>query len=579
MTTRAVNRFWLQRLCEAVFFLSFVTILCYAANRVPALAEFIPVGLSVHFAAAISAVVTGVIAIILHSVDFKHHTKHVAPVIYFIAVVFISILIQTSPSESFFTGLWPLTALFAGFFGGGMVLLLVVLLAGYLMIILLQHGLDISQTVGYALVGMIPILLGYILWRRQPEKKERSELRDLANHLSAIEGKSDVVINTIDDGVLAINPKGSIELINPAAQRLVGWNKGDALGLDWRSVLKLTTSDGKEVPDIDHPITQALSTNKPIHNDTLSLTTNGDKKRLISIIVSPVGRDNSGIIVVFRDITKEKREERQQAEFISTASHEMRTPVASIEGYLGLALNPNTAQIDERARDYITKAHESVQHLGELFQDLLDISKAEDGRLRTEPQVLDITAATSDIFANLAPLAQKKQLRYIFKPNPSLETESSSRNIQPVFYAYVDPGQLREVVSNLIENAIKYTPQGDVLVNVVGDERMISISVQDSGIGIPAEDIPHLFQKFYRVDNSDTREVGGTGLGLYLCRRLAEAMNGHLRVESTYKQGSTFFLDIPRISHEDAMNKLHKLTDVPPVIHKPVQAISPPQSP
>ena len=108
----------------------------------------------------------------------------------------------------------------------------------------------------------------------------------------------------------------------------------------------------------------------------------------------------------------------------------------------------------------------------------------------------------------------------------------------------------------MIENAIKYTPSGEVVVNVTGDDKQISVSVKDSGIGIPAEDIPHLFQKFYRVDNSDTREIGGTGLGLYLSRRLAEAMSGNLRVESKYKEGSTFYLEIPRMSSSEAKQRL-----------------------
>ena len=286
--------------------------------------------------------------------------------------------------------------------------------------------------------------------------------------------------------------------------------------------------------------------------------THSDKKILVALTVSPVGQVGSGVLVVFRDITNEKAEERQQAEFISTASHEMRTPVASIEGYLGLVLNPATATIDDKARDFVTKAQAAAQHLGRLFQDLLDVSRADDGRLHNNPRVVDVSPFVQEVFDGLAPKAKAKNLRYMFKP--SLEDNATrderdrliARNLTPVFYSNVDNDHLREIVSNLIENAIKYTPAGEVVVDIDGTDDKIIISITDSGIGIPAEDQPHLFQKFYRVDNSETREIGGTGLGLYLCRRLAETMGGRVWAESEFKKGSTFHLEIPRISHAEA---------------------------
>src|SRR5690606_7866046 len=141
---------------------------------------------------------------------------------------------------------------------------------------------------------------------------------------------------------------------------------------------------------------------------------------------SPVGQPGSGVIVVFRDITKEKAEEREQAEFISTASHEMRTPVASIEGYLGLALNPATAQIDDKARMYLTKAHEVAQHLGRLFQDLLDITKAEDGRLSNNPRAVEVVTFVKDVVEGLRPQAEAKGLILVYKPIPDEETDDKS---------------------------------------------------------------------------------------------------------------------------------------------------------
>jgi len=473
--------------------------------------------------------------------------------VYLLTVAVAATTIITSGGVvSPFLAMWIIVAIFAGFFGAiilGIMGLLVIL---QIIATSVQQGINIQFIIGYLFFGFLPLIFSLVLWIRRQKTDDNTS--SLENKLSAVESKSDVVINAIDDGVLAISKDGNIELINPSAQQIIGWDQGDALGLNWKSVLKLVTSDGKDVEDLDNPIAQSLSKNQPTHNDKLFLLTSSEKRILVSIVSSPVGTDGEGIIVVFRDITKEKAEEREQAEFISTASHEMRTPVASIEGYLGLALNPATAHIDEKARDFITKAHESAQHLGRLFQDLLDISKVEDRRMKNNPKIINVNEFLKDIFDGLATKANEKQLNYIFMPD--IIDEGKEKSLQPIFYANIDPDHFREVVSNLIENAIKYTPSGEVVVNITGDDKQISVSVKDSGIGIPAEDIPHLFQKFYRVDNSDTREIGGTGLGLYLSRRLAEAMSGNLRVESKYKEGSTFYLEIPRMSSSDAKQRL-----------------------
>ena len=483
----------------------------------------------------------------------RKHETGIGIFVYLLTVTVATTTIITSGGVvSPFLVMWIIVAIFAGFFGAiilGIMGLLVIL---QIIATSVQQGINIQFIIGYLFFGFLPLIFSLVLWIRR--QKTDNNTSSLENRLSAVESKSDVVINAIDDGVLAISKDGNIELINPSAQQIIGWDQGDALGLNWKSVLKLVTSDGKDVEDLENPIAQSLSKNQPTHNDKLFLLTSSEKRILVSIVSSPVGTEGEGVIVVFRDITKEKAEEREQAEFISTASHEMRTPVASIEGYLGLALNPATAHIDEKARDFITKAHESAQHLGRLFQDLLDISKVEDGRMKNNPKIINVNEFLKNIFDGLATKANEKQLNYIFMPD--IIDEGKEKSLQPIFYANIDPDHFREVVSNLIENAIKYTPSGEVVVNVTGDDKQISVSVKDSGIGIPAEDIPHLFQKFYRVDNSDTREIGGTGLGLYLSRRLAEAMSGNLRVESKYKEGSTFYLEIPRMSSSDAKQRL-----------------------
>ena len=549
----AISRFWLRRLCEVALLSCFTIILLYAWARFIPTGYQLPIGLSVSdLAAGVAGIGSLIVLILCFWLPRKHETG-IGIFVYLLTVTVATTTIITSGGVvSPFLVMWIIVAIFAGFFGAiilGIMGLLVIL---QIIATSIQQGINIQFIIGYLFFGFLPLIFSLVLWIRRQKTDDNTS--SLENKLSAVESKSDVVINAIDDGVLAISKDGNIELINPSAQQIIGWDQGDALGLNWKSVLKLVTSDGKDVEDLENPIAQSLSKNQPTHNDKLFLLTSSEKRILVSIVSSPVGTEGEGVIVVFRDITKEKAEEREQAEFISTASHEMRTPVASIEGYLGLALNPATAHIDEKARDFITKAHESAQHLGRLFQDLLDISKVEDGRMKNNPKIINVNEFLKDIFDGLATKANEKQLNYIFMPD--IIDEGKEKSLQPIFYANIDPDHFREVVSNLIENAIKYTPSGEVVVNVTGDDKQISVSVKDSGIGIPAEDIPHLFQKFYRVDNSDTREIGGTGLGLYLSRRLAEAMSGNLRVESKYKEGSTFYLEIPRMSSSEAKQRL-----------------------
>lgn len=386
---------------------------------------------------------------------------------------------------------------------------------------------------------------------------ENSENKNSKNTSSSFLGDGKAILDAVDDGVLAVDSKGNISAINPAAEQITGWNGSDAAGLVFNSVLKITNNEGGEMIEISNPVNRVLQTGENFTTRDLFIKTQSEKIVPIFLAVNSIDGQNSGVVVVFRDISKELKENREQAEFISTASHEMRTPVASIEGYIGLALNPATATIDARAKSYLQKAHENTKHLGQLFQDLLDITKAEDGRLKNEPVVLDAIEFSRNIWEGLKPKAEAKGLSYTFEPD---NHKTGEKTLTPVFFIHADRDHLHEILNNLFENAIKYTPSGMVSVNITGDNNNVQISVKDSGIGIPAEDIPHLFQKFYRVDNSETREINGTGLGLFLSRKLTESIGGFLDVESEYKKGSTFTVKLPRITRENA-EKLKAIED------------------
>ncbi|HEY0965132.1 MAG TPA: ATP-binding protein [Candidatus Saccharimonadales bacterium] len=479
--------------------------------------------------------------------------------IYLLLVIMAGALIMnTGSAYSAFISLWILLGVFASVFGLGGIGAVFLFTIGYIAYLFATSDHPpIGQITVLSASTVTSLIAGFIIFHSKSRKNvvEESTYHELASELSQVSNQAEVVIKAIDDGVISIDSKGNIQLINPAAQRILGWGNAEALKLNYASVLKLSDDKNQAVTDATDPIAKVLATNHDEHTKSLYATTGGGKRILLSLVVSPVGQIGEGAIVVFRDITKESAEEREQAEFISTASHEMRTPVASIEGYLGLALNPNTATIDEKARDFITKAHESAQHLGRLFQDLLDVSKADDGRLSNHPKIVDVVEYVGNVVEGLEQRAKEKGLRLFYKPRPDGE-QVGDRMMSPVFYANVDNDHLREVVANLVENAIKYTPKGDVIVDVSGDDDHVTISIQDSGIGIAKEDSLHLFQKFYRIDNSATREIGGTGLGLYLCRRLAEVMGGRIWLDSELGKGSTFYLEIPRTDRLEAMRML-----------------------
>lgn len=488
----------------------------------------------------------------------KKYLFHLSLTIYLLlSATAATIVFSSGFSSSLSISLWILVSFFAGIFSIWGLLPIILAACVYIAIQYLDKGLSSPIIIDTIFSTLVPLIAGFIIWRGKSATDESDNdnkaYRNLANELSAVASKSEVVINAIGDGVVAIDNQGIIQLINPAAQSIIGWGKQDAIALSYKSVLKLINQKDESLDPTIDPIQQALNSNQEIRTNNLSLQTNSGKKIMISLVASPVGEIGSGVITVFHDITNEKAEEREQAEFISTASHEMRTPVASIEGYLGLALNPQTAQIDSRARDFILKAHASAEHLGFLFQDLLDVAKSDDGRISNKPRVINLVTFVKEVVQGLKQKATDKGLQLVYKPMPDNSTE---RHIAPSYSVNLDNDHIREVVNNLVENAIKYTPEGEIVVDVTGEEEHITISVKDSGLGIPAEDMQHLFQKFYRVDDKNARNIGGTGLGLYLCRRLTEIMGGRIWAESIYSKGSTFFVELPRISNQDATNLL-----------------------
>ena len=367
---------------------------------------------------------------------------------------------------------------------------------------------------------------------------------------------ANLVLNTIDSGVIIVLSTGVIEYINPAAVSLLGGQMSqNFLGAKLEDILKLENGQGVAIPAQNNLVFYAVNNGQNYTTREYFLVNLQGQKKPVAFKVITAHSPKNERIVTFYDITSELEAESEQTEFISTASHEMRTPVASIEGYLGLALNPKTATIDERAKKYLEEAHKSSQHLGKLFRDLLDVTKLDDKRIKAHLLPIEVTSTVRSIAEGQIPKMSEKNIHFTFGSSSSANM-NGGRVINQEVFAAVDVDFLREIINNLIENAIKYTNNGGgIWVNVRGDGDRVLINVTDTGIGISPEDSKHVFQKFYRADNSETRTIGGTGLGLYIVKERVEAMSGSTWVESTFGEGSTFYVAFPRLTYEEYLRR------------------------
>lgn len=422
--------------------------------------------------------------------------------------------------------------------------------------------------IGGGAVAAVGVGAGIWWWaRKHTQRKDSSANTKLASKLQDEKAKSDFVLNSIEDGVVFIDDQNTIQLFNPGAAKITGWGQEEAQGLDWKSVFNFLDTKGQPIEADKTPLSRAQKTGQTVRDNTANISSKSNNTIAVNFSVSPIVNNAqvSGLVGIFRDVSKERQEENQRAEFISTASHEMRTPVAAIEGYLALALNDKVATIDGRAKDYLEKAHASTKHLGELFQDLLNSAKAEDGRLTNHPEVVEMGEFMEQLTTDLHFTAQKKNLGVDFMIGSNSIIDASTvdasgpikmgggeRVVRPLYYTYIDPDRVREVITNLFDNACKYSDKGKISLGLTGNDSVVQIYVRDQGHGIPPEDLPHLFQKFYRVDNSATRTIGGTGLGLFISRKIIELYNGRIWVESTLGKGSTFYINLPRLTTQQA---------------------------
>ncbi len=575
---RAVAPRWYGHANDATLALSALLILAYVSLEL----VFTNVKAEIDLSIPIATFVLAIVAVIYSLGLFKFVTKKsfiFAGLISYLllSASFASLIVGTGGLESQYVALWMIPAILSYMFGMPVLVLTWLATNAYLVVEalgIIGNDTDLALILLYFITLQLPFMVSYMIWRRSAATESSSEDSTLFtdSDLSA-----DLLIESIAEGVIVVDLQEKVQLFNKAAESITGWDKADALGLNYHSVFKLVDGEDQPVEKSKDPIGIVLVSNKPTVSNELSLKTHSDKTLEVTLVISPI-EDHEGsakaVAVVFRDVSEERSQQRQRAEFISTASHEMRTPVAAIEGYIALTLNDKVSKIDSAAKGYLEKAQASTQHLGKLFQDLLTAAKSEDGRLTNNPVVTDMLAFMEQVIEDMRFAAEKKGLQVVQSFGAGAG-RIGTPSMNPIYLANIDPERMREVLTNLFDNAVKYTEEGMITIGFTGTQDKMTISITDTGAGIPPEDVSHLFQKFYRVDNSATQQIGGTGLGLFISKKIVEMYHGRIWAESTLGEGSTFFIELPRLdqAHADQLKQLESVQRTPiPTIQEPTSS-------
>ncbi len=356
--------------------------------------------------------------------------------------------------------------------------------------------------------------------------------------------KFNEILSSIVDGIIALDFNKNIIFFNKVSEELTGYPANEVVGKPLDQLIHLFS-------DADEILSKTYCQGD--FNQSAKLVGKAGKQTKVNLTTAQVSgtvQTNINCILILHDLSKEEELEQMKLDFVSMASHELKTPLTGIIGYLSVFLSENKDNITKESFDLLNKAFTAAQQLQTLIQNLLNVNKIEREQLAVSPEPTDYLPILSKVVEDLKSQAAQKEIVLTLIP---------PTNTLPRVLA--DPIRLGEVITNLAANAINYTnPGGKVEITTQVSPAEVTTSVSDTGIGIPKEAMPHLFSKFFRVSNTEQKANKGTGLGLYIAKSIIDKLHGKIWVESEVGKGSRFSFTLPIVTQSAGILDSSKFT-------------------
>ena len=377
----------------------------------------------------------------------------------------------------------------------------------------------------FVLVALL--LIGFILLavnsRRRywlASRAMEAQFSRVIDELNAEKDRIRMILDKTDDGLMVVDSDARVQMSNLAASGLLGIEPEDIRG---KTIIESTLNH-----DFSELVGRVLKTGTP---GSLEIRLAAPKEAYINVYAAPLERP-AGALIAMHDLTAAMRIDAVRRDFVANVSHEFRNPLASIKA-MAETIAVRGQSDPDAAADFARKIVAEADRLAALSDDLLDLAKIEAGRRPVRMEDFPLSEIVARIVGDFGPKAEYKTITLVAEVPEGIRVSA-------------DRDSVHQILANLTDNAVRYTrPGGEVTISAANDGDRVSVKVSDTGIGIPDEELPLIFERFYRVDKARSRESGGTGLGLSIVKHLVEAHAGRIEVRSTLGEGSTFVFTLP----------------------------------